>query len=226
MTAVTEVSITPAELTERIAAATAEATHAFTALTQNETLAATRIFHVTHRLADTDYLITIKFPGGIALDQSPNVTLSRFSESPNHILQESRLGADTVIHAHTRFLSAWSVAHVNFSILYAAASRHLLAREIPNHLDRTRSVLDVIRERLDTRPDLAPVPALLESNGGANFWAKGILKTSELIMFIEEAARYQYLAEALGGAKAYTPGALELQWQRTGLKEKALEYVG
>jgi len=67
---------------------------------------------------------------------------------------------------------------------------------------------------------------LLESNGGANFWGKGIIKTSELILFIEEAARYQALAEQIGGAQLYTPGALELQWQRTGLLEKAKSYTG
>ncbi len=77
----------------------------------------------------------------------------------------------------------------------------LLAREIPNHLERTRSVLDVIRERLDKHPEFAPPPALLESNGGANFFGKGILKTAELILLIEEAARFQAIAEQIGGAK-------------------------
>ncbi|MGH8445961.1 MAG: class II aldolase/adducin family protein, partial [Solimonas sp.] len=103
---------------------------------------------------------------------------------------------------------------------------HLLAREIPNHLERKRNVLDVVRERLDKHPELAPPPALLESNGGANFWGRGIVKTAELILLIEEAARFQAIAEQIGGAQVYTPGALELQWARTGLLEKSRAYAG
>jgi hypothetical protein len=100
-----------------------------------------------------------------------------------------------------------------------------LAREIPNHLERRRSQLDVIRERLDKYPDLAPPPGLLESNGGANIWSRGILKTAELILLIEEGARIQAIAEQIGGAKDYTEGALEVQWSRTGLVEKGKSYA-
>jgi ribulose-5-phosphate 4-epimerase/fuculose-1-phosphate aldolase len=162
----------------------------------------------------------------LARDQTPSISLTTFSEEKNHILNEARLDADTAIHIHTNFLSAWSLAHKPFPILYVAAARHLLAREIPNHLDRTRSVLDTIRERLDKHPELAPPPALLESNGGVNFWGKGIIRTSELILFVEEAARYQATAEQIGGAQVYTPGALELQWKRTGLLDKSKAYSG
>jgi len=105
-----------------------------------------------------------------------------------------------------------------------APQRQLLAREIPNHLERRRSQLDVIRERLDKYPDIAPPPGLLESNGGANIWGKGILKTAELVLLIEEAARIQAIAEQIGGAKDYTEGALEVQWSRTGLVEKGKSF--
>jgi hypothetical protein len=66
----------------------------------------------------------------------------------------------------------------------------------------------------------------LESNGGANIWGKGIVGTSQLILLIEEAARFQAIAEQIGGAKEYTPGALEVQWKRTGLLERASAYSG
>jgi|SRR5690554_2697067 len=206
--------------------ARSDAVHAFNTLRSNGTLSASLTFHITHKIPGQDKLLHIRFPGGLARDQSPKVSITRFSDHPDHILNEERLGADTAIHVHTAWLSAWSLAHKNFPILYVAAARHLLAREIPNHLDRTRSVLDVIRERLDKHPELAPPPGILESNGGANFWGKGILKTSEIILFVEEAARYQAIAEQIGGAQVYTPGALELQWKRTGLLEKARAYAG
>jgi len=215
-----------AELVAYIDQARADAVHVFERLRENGTLSASLTFHISHRIPDTDHLLAIRFPGGLARDQSPRVSLSKFSENTGSILNEERLGADTAIHVHTAWLSAWSLAHKDFPILYVAAARHLLARTIPNHLERTRSVLEVIRERLDKHPELAPPPALLESNGGANFWGKGIIKTAETILFVEEAARYQAIAEQLGGAQVYTPGALELQWKRTGLLEKAKQYEG
>lgn len=215
-----------AELVTYIEQAKSDAVHAFETLSTNGTLSASRTFHITHHIQGTDHLLNIRFPGGLARDQSPKVSISSFAENKNLILNEKRLDADTVIHAHTNFLSGWSLAHKPFPILYVAAARHILAREIPNHLERTRSALDVITERLDKHPELAPPPALLESNGGANFWGKGIIKTSELILFIEEAARYQSIAEQVGGAQLYTPGALEQQWKRTGLLEKSYAYAG
>jgi ribulose-5-phosphate 4-epimerase/fuculose-1-phosphate aldolase len=54
-----------------------------------------------------------------------------------------------------------------------------------------------------------------------NFWGKGILKTAEIILLLEESARLQAIAAQIGGAKVYTEGALDVQWSRTGLVEKA-----
>jgi hypothetical protein len=203
-----------------------DAVHAFNFLRDTGTLSASLTFHVSHRIPGHDRLLTIRFPSPWDVDRSPRVSVSRFSDHPESILNEERLDADTLIHAHTPYLAGWSLAHKPFPILYVAAQRHLLAREIPNHLERTRSVLEVVRERLDRHPELAPPPALLESNGGANFWGRGIVKTAQLILLIEEAARFQAIAEQIGGAQPYTPGAIELQWKRTGLLEKALAYKG
>ncbi len=214
------------DLVSYIDEARSDAIHAFNVLRENRTLSASLTFHIAHRIPGHDLLLAIRFPGGLARDHAPSISLSPFSEARGSILNEARLDADTTIHAHTNYLSAWSLAHRPFPILYVAAARHLLAREIPNHLERTRGVLEVISERLDQHPELAPPPAMLESNGGANFWGKGILKTAETILLVEEAARYQAIAEPLGGAQPYTPGALELQWKRTGLLEKSAAYSG
>lgn len=214
------------DLVSYVDEAKADAIHVFNTLRENRTLSASLTFHITHRIPGHDLLLAIRFPGGLKRDQTPTIALSKFSEATASLLNEERLDADTVIHVHTNYLSAWSLAHKPFPILYVAAARHLLAREIPNHLERTRGPLEVIRERLDKHPELAPPPALLESNGGANFWGRGIIGTSETILFVEEAARYQAIAEQIGGAQPYTPGALELQWKRTGLLEKSKAYSG
>jgi L-ribulose-5-phosphate 4-epimerase len=209
---------------QKIEQAKAEAEHAFKFLCESGTLVASLTFFISQRIDDK--LVDFRFPAPWSREQGVAVKVSPFADAKENILNEARLEADTVIHAHTPFLAAWSLAHRPFPILYVAAQRHLLAREIPVHLERERSVLDIIKERLDRRPDLAPPPALLESNGGANFWGKDIVKTAEIILLIEESAKIQAIAQQLGGAQPYTPGALDLQWQRTGLLEKSKNFRG
>lgn len=203
-----------------------DAIHARKFLIESGTLSASLTFNISHRIKETNQLLSVRFPQPWSKDTEVHISLKDFATTKDHVLSEPRLEADTLIHAHTPYLSGWSLAHKPFPILYVAAARHLLARQIPNHLERTRGALEVIRERLDKHPELAPPPALLESNGGANFWGQGILKTAQLILLIEEAARFQAIAEQIGGAQEYTPGALELQWSRTGLLEKARAYEG
>jgi L-ribulose-5-phosphate 4-epimerase len=211
---------------EYVSEALADATHAFNFLKDSGTLAASLVFNVAHRVPGHDQLLSLRFPQPWARDNTITHDLSVFSERLDNPLHETRLEADTLIHAHTPYLTASSLSDRPFPILYVAAARHILAREIPNHLERTRSVIEVIRERLDRYPELAPPPGLLESNGGANFWGRGIVKTAERILLIEESARIQAIAEQIGGAQSYTPGALALQWKRTGLLEQSKAYVG
>jgi L-ribulose-5-phosphate 4-epimerase len=216
----------PLDLVSYVDEAKRDAIHAYTFLRESGTLSASLTFNLTHRIAESGKILTVRFPQPWAKDRNIVAKVSAASEHKDLLIDEPRLEADTFIHAHTPFLAGWSLAQKNFPILYVAAQRHLLAREIPNHLERTRSALEVVRERLDKHPDLAPPPALLESNGGANFWGKGILRTAELILLIEEAARFQAIAEQIGGAKQYTPGALDVQWKRTGLLERARSFAG
>jgi L-ribulose-5-phosphate 4-epimerase len=201
-----------------------EAAHAFAFLRDSGTLVASLTFFISQRIEDK--LVDFRFPAPWSRENEIAVQVTDFADAKENILNEARLEADTVIHAHTPFLAAWSLAHRPFPILYVAAQRHLLSRELPVHLERRRSVLDIVRERLDKNPELAPPPALLESNGGANFWGKGILQTAQLILWIEESAKIQAIAAQLGGAQPYTPGALDLQWKRTGLLEKSKAYTG
>lgn len=214
------------ELISYIDQAKRDAIFAYGFLRETGTLTASHIgFNIAHKVAGYDKLVTVSFPPPWSRDREPKTTVTDFSTHEDHILREGRLDADTVVHAHTPFLAAWSLAQKPFPIRYVAPQRQLLAREIPNHLERGRSPLDVIRERLDRFPDLAPPPGLLESNGGANIWGRGILKTAELILLIEEGAKIQAIAEQIGGAKEYTEGALEVQWSRTGLVEKGKSYA-
>jgi L-ribulose-5-phosphate 4-epimerase len=206
--------------------ARADAIHAFTFLRESGTLSASLIFGISHKVPDQDALISFRFPAPWSRKKEVEHSIKPFSEAKDSVLHEARLEADTAIHAHTPYLSGWSLAHKPFPILYVAAQRHLISRELPVHLERRRGVLETIRERLDRFPELAPPPALLESNGGVNFWGKGILWTAQLILLLEESARYQFVAEQIGGAQPYTFGALDVQWSRTGLVEKAKSFQG
>jgi len=135
------------------------------------------------------------------------------------ILRE-RPEIDTVIHVHTPFLGAWAAAHRTLPLRYVAAQRHTLIREIPIYIDRRQTQARFILDRLaeDSRHF-----AILEANGGATFWGKNIIETSKTIELVEEAARFQTIAEQIGGAKDYGPGVLEQQWTRTGLYRAAAE---
>jgi L-ribulose-5-phosphate 4-epimerase len=216
----------PDDLAAYIDEAKRDAIFAYGFLRETGSLTASHIgFNIAHKIPNYDKLLSVSFPPPWSRDREPKATVTDFTSHTDHILSESRLDADTVVHAHTPYLAAWSLAQKPFPILYVAPQRQLLAREIPNHLERRRSQLDVIRERLEKYPDLAPPPGLLESNGGANIWGRGILKTAELILLIEEGARIQAIAEQIGGAKEYTDGALEVQWSRTGLVEKGKSYT-
>ncbi len=203
-----------------------DAIHAFNFLRETGTLTSSWIFNVTHVIPGHDKLLHVNFPTPWSKVRETKVRVSSFSEAQDSLLHEERLDADTYIHAHTPHLAAWSVAQKPFPILYVAAQRHFLAREIPNHLERKRGAREVIRERLDQHPEWAPPPALLESNGGANFWGKGIIDTARIVLLVEESARLQSIAASIGGAQEYTPGALEVQWSRTGLWEKSKAYAG
>ncbi|HVY37549.1 MAG TPA: class II aldolase/adducin family protein [Polyangia bacterium] len=214
------------DLVSYVEEARRDAIFVFEFLRDSGTLSASLTFNLTHRIPGHDKVLSVRFPQPWSKDRNVVAQVSDAAEHANLVIDEPRLDADTFVHAHTPYLAAWSLAHKSFPILYVAAQRHLLAREIPNHLERTRSALDVIRERLDKHPELAPPPALLESNGGANFWGQGIVRTGELILLIEEGARLQAIAEQIGGARQYTPGALDLQWKRTGLLERARSFAG
>jgi L-ribulose-5-phosphate 4-epimerase len=204
------------ELSAYIDQAKRDAIFAYGFLRETGTLTASHIgFGFAHKIPNQDKLLTVSFPPPWSRDREPKATVTTFSAHDDHIL----------VHAHTPHLAAWSLAQKAFPIRYVAPQRQLLAREIPNHLERRRSQLDIIRERLNKYPDLAPPPGLLESNGGANIWGRGILKTAELVLLLEEGARIQSIAEQIGGAKEYTEGALEVQWSRTGLVEKGKSYT-
>ncbi len=220
----------PVDLVAYVNQARNDAVHSRNFLKVSGSLSATDTYNLDHRIPGTDQVVAIRFAAPWEKNAGdPIVQVKPLSDYQDTVFFEPRFDVDTIVHAHTPHLAAWSLAHLDFPIRYVAAQRHLISRTIPNHLDRNRTVREVLTERLDKHPELAPPPGLLESNGGANFFGKGIIWTSTLILLIEEGARFQAIAEPLGGAKNYNPGTLDGkygQWRRTGLLEKAQAYQG
>ena len=125
----------------------------------------------------------------------------------------------TVSHVHSPFLGAWAQTHRTLPIRYVPVQRYLLSREIPVYIDRRQAEQDFILDRIRIDPH---TPAILEANGGSTVWGKrGIRKTAEFILLLEEGARLQLLAESIGGPREYGPGVLAQQFKMSGLTEQA-----
>ena len=127
----------------------------------------------------------------------------------------------TVVHVHSPHLGAWAQTHRPLPINYVPVQRFNLVREIPVYIDRTQGEDEFILEMLAKDPDHF---ATLEANGGSTVWGRnGLLRTAEDIVLLEEGARLQILAEALGGSNPFGPGVLVQQFKMSGLTERAQE---
>jgi ribulose-5-phosphate 4-epimerase/fuculose-1-phosphate aldolase len=125
----------------------------------------------------------------------------------------------TVVHVHAPHLGAWSQTHRPLPLHYVPVQRFTLASEIATYTDRRQSQVDFILDRLNESPHHF---AILEANGGATVWGdRGLLATAELITLLEEGAKYQILAEAIGGSQPYGPGVRRQAWSFHGLLAQA-----
>jgi len=125
----------------------------------------------------------------------------------------------TVVHVHAPHLGAWSQTHRPLPIDYVPVQRFNLVRELPVYVDRTQPEVEYILEILEKDPDNF---AVLEANGGATVWGRrGLLKTAEEIILLEEGARIQILAQLLGGSQPFGPGVLAQQFAMSQLTERA-----
>jgi len=132
---------------------------------------------------------------------------------------EAHEDVTTVVHVHSPHLGAWAQTHRPLPINYVPVQRFNLVREIPIYIDRTQGEDEFILEVLAKDPDHF---ATLEANGGSTVWGrKGLLRTAEDIVLLEEGARLQILAEALSGSQPFGPGVLTQQFAMSGHTERA-----
>lgn len=116
-----------------------------------------------------------------------------------------------ISHVHTPHLGAYSQAHSALPLLYVPNRRFRFSAELPVYVNRRQKEVDFI---LDALAADGQVPGIVEANGGATIWSwKGIRDLVNTIVLLEEGARFQILAAAIGGSRPFGPGVLEQQWK-------------
>ena len=199
---------------------------AFRALRDTGTLSPAGTVTFVERVPGEEAIVSVRYPGPFAPDARPAAATLDFEGAPIGDAGD-RGGArylpvfrahphiTSVSHVHTPYLGAWAQSHRPLPILYVPVQRWTYDREIPIYIDRTVGEAVFINAALDAEPSL---PAILEANGGATaFGARGLGALAETIVLLEEGARFQAIAENLGGAREYGPGVLDQQWKRTAL---------
>ncbi len=214
-----------------VAQATEEAERAFRVFRETGTLTANGTVGFVQRIPHENKLVSLNDPGPFRRGQPLKPVVFGF-DGTVHVgeghpaglgrytkIFEQHPDITTVSHVHSPYLGAWAQTHRTLPIRYVPVQRYLLTKEIPVYIDRRQAEQDFILDRLRIDPH---TPAILEANGGSTVWGKeGLQKTAEFILILEEGARLQLLAEAIGGSREYGPGVLAQQFKMSGLTEQA-----
>lgn len=202
-------------------------------LVDTQTLSATRTFQAYVRVPGQDQVVALTPPDVWAEETEVRATVASFDGQVIHGADKAggqgrryaevfkqNPTVNVVIHFHGPFLGAWASSHRVLPLLYAPSQRHTLSREIPIYIDRRGGESSFINQVINADPH---TPAILEANGGATFWGKGIIPVSQYILILEEGAYFQAVAESLGGSKEFGPGVLEQQWGMGFVKRESSE---
>jgi ribulose-5-phosphate 4-epimerase/fuculose-1-phosphate aldolase len=205
-----------------------DAAIAFRGLRDTGTISPSGTVNFVERVPGEQAVVSIGYPGPFAPDAELKPTIIALDGTVLGGDPKGNLGGNrylsifqahdditTVSHVHTVYLGAWSQSHRSLPIRYVPVQRWTRARELPIYIDRRQGEANFILEVLAKDRE---VPAILEANGGSTAWGrKGLLQLASYIVLLEEGARFQALAEMLGGSKNYGPGVLEQQWKMSGL---------
>jgi L-ribulose-5-phosphate 4-epimerase len=219
------------EAAQFVARATEEAELAFSVFRDTGTITANGTVGFIERIPGEDKLVSINYGGPFArgralkpsvfgIDGTVYVGEPKGSGSGRYNkIFEAHPEITTVSHVHSPYLGAWAQTHRTLPIRYVPVQRFLLSRELPVYIDRRQPEQEYILDRIKIDPH---TPAILEANGGSTVWGKqGLRQTAEFIVILEEGARLQLLAEAIGGSREYGPGVLAQQFRMSGLTEQA-----
>jgi L-ribulose-5-phosphate 4-epimerase len=215
-------------ISDFVESASRDAAIAFRGLRETGTISPSGTVNFVERVPGEAAVVSIGYPGPFAPDAELKPTIIALDGTVLNGDAKGNLGGNrylpifnahdditTVSHVHTVYLGAWSQSHRSLPIRYVPVQRWTGARELPIYIDRRQGEANFILDVLARDPH---VPAILEANGGSTAWGrKGLLHLANYIVLLEEGARFQAIAETLGGAKDYGPGVLEQQWKMSGL---------
>lgn len=205
-----------------------DAAIAFKGLRDTGTISPSGTVNFVERVPGEDLIVSVGYPGPFAPDAELKPAVYDFDN--NLLLGETKNAGGgsrylpvfkahdditTVSHIHTVYLGAWAQSHRTLPLRYVPAQRWTRIKEIPIYIDRRQGEAKFINERLEEDNSHF---AILEANGGSTVWGrKGLLALANTALILEEGARFQLLAESLGGSKRFGPGVLEQQWKMSGL---------
>ncbi|HTN40998.1 MAG TPA: class II aldolase/adducin family protein [Asticcacaulis sp.] len=205
-----------------------DATIAFKGLRDTGTISPSGTINFVERVPGEQLIVSVGYPGPFAPDAELKPAVYDFDN--NLLLGEAKNAGGgsrylpvfkahdditTVSHIHTVYLGAWAQSHRALPLRYVPAQRWTRIKEIPIYIDRRQGEAKFINERLEEDNGHF---AILEANGGSTVWGrKGLLALANTALILEEGARFQLLAESLGGSKLFGPGVLEQQWKMSGL---------
>jgi hypothetical protein len=228
-------SNTPAALSENARAFVAQtlqdAKIAFDALRNTGSLTANGTVGFVERIPGEEKLVIVNDPGPFKPGQPLQAAVYGFDGTV--YLGQGQGGGrylklflnhpdvTTISHVHSPALGAWAQTHRTLPIRYVPVQRFKLFRELPVYIDRRQAEVDFILDEIEKNPYTS---AILEANGGSTVWGKqGLLKTAEFILLLEEGAKIQIAAEAIGGSRDFGPGVLRQQWKMSNLFDQARE---
>lgn len=221
-------TILSADVTAFAASVKRDAEHAFRVLRETNTTTAYGTVGFVVRVPGHEKLVVVNDPGPWNRGQEIKPAIIGFDGTVfegNHggggrynKLFIERPEVNIISHVHTLYLAGWAQTHRTFPINYVALNRHHLIRELPVYINRLQPEVDFIIEKVKENPHTF---GIIEANGGGTVWGKGgIRELTDTIILLEEAARLQLLAEAVGGSRNYGAGALRQNWKMTDIYEE------
>lgn len=229
---VSEAPELPADVLAFIEQTKQEAQLAFDVFRETNTITANGTVGFVQRVPGHEILVSVNYPGPFNRGKELRATVTGFDgtvyigKGPAGQGRYTKLFIEhpevtTISHVHSPALGAWAQTHRTLPIRYVPVQRYKLIRELPVYIDRRQAEVDFILDSLKINPH---TPAIIEANGGATVWGtKGLRDTAEFILILEEGAKIQIDAEAIGGSRDYGPGVLAQQFKMSGLTEQAKE---
>jgi len=185
-------------------------------LLRHKTLSVTEAGNLSLRVPGQDKLVIASFNGaghGVAgvvdfdlQGHTGTLTPSLKEVAALHIaILRERPAANAVIHTHSPYLTAWSIAGRALPVCYATLLGHG-TDDVPLAAWGARYAAEPVVDALRAHPNAY---ATLLANHGPFTWADSVIGVARQLAFLEEAAYFTYLAEQLGGAQPLPEGAFE-----------------